>query len=497
MPSSPEHQNSAPTPVAPVPKSRFKFYIWVGVIVLLLIATVAFAAWIERDNFSTMIPSSTVQSVDSSPCYVVQQDKVFLTLGNSAVSATSSYLVLGADANSFTSITPSPLSVFGIEGAQVSGSVCYGKDAQHVFFGRYAMTGADLNSFQIISTNPRFAKDTNYVYRDGMRLYVNIDASTFTMLDQMYGKDAKTVYYEDISNPNYEGFLPLTSANLATFVSLGNYYAKDSHAVYQYGQPIAGANPNNFIVPTSTASSDTSVARNSTEWTYTYADMPSDADIDPSTFQPLSAMYAKDAQHVYFVEQNINPMIVTPIAEADPKTFQVLGGDPFGGDEVGLLAGSYNGIMAKDSQHVYYEGKIVVGADPSTFVWINPIYGKDATHVYMVGPVHEDTTMLPISSDVANFWGDPDGYFAEDSNNIYFEGTPITGVDKATFVIQRTYPYFYGIDSKNVYYIGGDQSSIISGADPTSFVVIDDSNDGLKYEGMDKNNFYYDAKVVK
>ncbi len=388
------------------------------------------------------------------------------------------------------------------------------------------MTGVDPNSFQILSTNPRFAKDASHVYRDGMQLFINIDALSFKMLDQMYGEDNRTVYYDDISNPNYEGFLPLTGADLATFTSLGDYYAKDknnvydygriiqgadvktftvlgcyyakdSQAVYQYGAVVSGANPADFSVPTSSPACDTSSSPTSPQWTYSYTSMPTNVGIDPSTFQPLSAMYAKDDNHVYFIEQNSNPVIVTPIAGADPKTFQVLGDNPFGSNDTGLLSGTYSGAMAKDSQHVYYEGKIVQGADPSTFVWLNPLYGKDASNVYMVGPPHEDTTMIPISTDVMNFWGDPDGYFAEDSNNIYYEGSPIAGVDKATFSIQRTYPYFYGIDSKNVYYIGGDQSSIVVGADPASFVVINDSNDGAKYEAMDKDHFYYDDQVVK
>ncbi|HVM73979.1 MAG TPA: DKNYY domain-containing protein [Candidatus Paceibacterota bacterium] len=530
MPPQLEQQSPTP-PLHGVPAPHKSKSLMIAIAGLVIIVLVVFAVWIKYSYFSSdtsnTLSHSITQNVNPAPCYVVQNGKVFLTLGGNFVSATSSYMVLGADPSSFTPITSSPLTVFGIEGAQVSGSVCYGKDASHVFFGRNAITGADLNSFQILSTNPRFAKDSTYVYRDGMRLFVNIDATSFKMLDRMYGEDAHTIYFDDISNPNYEGFLPLAGADPATFASVGDYYAKDkntvydygsaiqgadvqtfsdigcyyakdSHAVYQYGQIINGASPVDFTVPTSTTSCDTSSgSRNAVQWTYTYANMPTNVGIDPSTFEPLSAMYAKDAEHVYFVEQNVVPTpIVRPIAGADPKTFQVLGDNPFGGNNIGLLSGTYSGVMAKDSSHVYYEGKIVAGADPSTFVWLNPIYGKDASHIYMVGPVHEDTTMLPISSDVVNFWGDPDGYFAEDSNSIYFEGSPIVGVDKSTFVIQRTFPYWYGVDAKNVYYIGY-QTGIISGADPASFVVIDDSNNSAKYEAQDKNHFYYDKQIVK
>ena len=174
------------------------------------------------------------------------------------------------------------------------------------------------------------------------------------------------------------------------------------------------------------------------------------------------------------------------LSGADPKTFVVLGDDPFGYTD--YLA---NGGTAKDDKNVYTDGEKISGVDAKSFVILNTHFKKDSAHVYM------GTTT--ISNDPKHFWGDPDGSFAIDSNTIYYTGKPIPGVDLATFTAQRTYPYYYGIDAYHVYDIGSIHTGgiLIPEADSASFVVIDDSNNKIKYMALDKNHFFYNAKIIQ
>jgi hypothetical protein len=565
----PVPQQPSPAPIQDTQK-KLPFFL-IGIIAILIVFVVAGTAWAYRNQIFSLLSKNSPVASTTQPCYVVRGGKVFFTNGSSTVSPKSSYLVFGADPNSFSAITPSPLPAFGVGSVQLQGQVCYGKDAQHIFFERYVITGADVASFQTLSANPRYAKDANYVYRDGMRLYVKINAPSFTMLGDIYGKDVNNVYYDNVGDPNYEGFLSIPNSDPATFVSLGNYYGKDasaayyvgqvisgvdaksftapgcgyaldSKAVYRYGEVVSGVSPVNFTIPTSTPC-DTDTARQTAfqqaidtsgqspytvdangvyynsdqivsnlenmgipgptpdaapslpgvdptsfttikndpafgkDATHVYAGVSIVAGADPVTFQLLSRFYGKDATHVYVFWPTASIVV-----GVDPDTFVVLD-DPFGSNN-----GEYTGALAKDKNHVYSQGQVIPG-DPATFTILNQSYNEDASHVYM------GTTT--VSSSPSTFWGDPDGNFAEDGNTIYYSGTPIAGVDAATFSVQRTYPYFYGIDSKNVYYIGYQSPLILTGADPASFVVIDDSNDQIKYEAMDKNHFYYDDKIVK
>ena len=570
MPPTLEQQNP-PEPIPQAPQNKSRFFLITTMVIIALVIGASVIAWAYQTKIFSLISRNPPVAVATQPCYVVQGDSVFFTNGNDSISPKNSYLVFGADSRTFTPITEKPLSAFGVGSAQVSGSVCYGKDSKHVFFGRYIITGADINSLQILTTNPRFSKDSQGVYRDGMRLFVKIDVPSFVMLDRIYGKDSNAVYYNDIGNPNYERFLPLPKADVASFVSLGDYYAKDANSVYEYGRPIADvdvktftalgcyyakdsnkvyrygdsiadANPSTFTIPAD-APCDSDAARRDTfqqaldtsgqdpytktktrvyynsdqiisnlenlgipgptpesaaslkgvdpvsfttikndpafgkDATHVYAGAFVIDGADSATFQLLSRFYAKDVKRVYLFWPN-----VSVVDGADPNTFVVLD-NPFGSSN-----GLYTGSLAKDKNHIYSQGKIIPG-DPATFAILNDHYNKDSSHVYM------GTTT--ISSNPSTFWGDPDGYFAKDGNTIYYRGVPIAGANAATFSVQRTYPYFYGIDSTNVYYVGYQSPVILNGADQSSFVVIDDSNDGIKYDAMDKNHFYYDDKVVK
>lgn len=83
---------------------------------------------------------------------------------------------------------------------------------------------------------------------------------------------------------------------------------------------------------------------------------------DAGTFQILGDEdYAKDSRRVFYRGRVIK--------DADPSTFEI------------LLDTTYANY-AKDKTHVYLEGYPVFGADPATFRVIKTPYGRDATTVY-------------------------------------------------------------------------------------------------------------------
>jgi len=73
----------------------------------------------------------------------------------------------------------------------------------------------------------------------------------------------------------------------------------------------------------------------------------------------LSSNYSQDNKYCYY--------FMTPLPEADPATFQLVGE-----------------FYAKDAQRVYTNGGIIEGADPATFRVLNGPAGCscDAQHAY-------------------------------------------------------------------------------------------------------------------
>lgn len=96
------------------------------------------------------------------------------------------------------------------------------RDANHIFFGADKLSD-DAANFQVLTAN--YSKDSKNVYW-GMDK-ISADAATFTAFPSIggtaYGKDSKNVYWGDLKMPK---------ADVASFVGLDHYYAKDKNHVY-------------------------------------------------------------------------------------------------------------------------------------------------------------------------------------------------------------------------------------------------------------------------
>lgn len=169
---------------------------------------------------------------------------------------------------------------------------------------------------------------------------------------------------------------------------------------------------------------------------------------DPSTYKRLNKSYALDVNHVYY-RFNYTYKI---LEGADPSTFKVLSDD-----------------YAADMHHVWFNGNMIEGAEPATFVAphgdisaIADAIAHDA-HDYYRGdqPFH-----------VANMgsFRRIDSNWALDSLQVYYSGLDHIKIRAVSVSDYRTFKAlneYYAVDSKCVYY----KNYIVKGANPKTFKV--------------------------
>jgi hypothetical protein len=111
--------------------------------------------------------------------------------------------------------------------------------------------------------------------------------------------------------------------------------------------------------------------------------------IEPNSFKTfsypggVSDLYFEDRNTMYVMNPDTNPNIgslFSPIADANPNTFAVLG--EIGGVET-------EETYARDSVHVYAMGNIVQGADPDSFKLVggSGFDAQDKNHEYYFGQI--------------------------------------------------------------------------------------------------------------
>ena len=117
--------------------------------------------------------------------------------------------------------------------------------------------------------------------------------------------------------------------------------------------------------------------------------------------------------------------------------------------------------LGHDSERVYYEDKLVSGADVSSLVAIRkPLFRDKRDYYYQAVPLHV--------SDVASFkvmaWFEDD-FWAHDSRCAYYDTVRIDGVDLDSFKILEMSK---AKDKHHVYYFG----RVIPDADPATYEIL-------------------------
>ncbi|HEX4191194.1 MAG TPA: DKNYY domain-containing protein [Marmoricola sp.] len=219
----------------------------------------------------------------------------------------------------------------------------------------------------------------------------------------------KTVYYLDAFPGDA---FTIKGADAKTFKILDTTYARDKHAVYLDGSPLAEADPATFelldqpdyskdsghvflrdrVLTTDTADFKFLGSGLTEDGAHVYDSGGSVLSDDPAHFKILS-----DADHYLFVEDASTVRVNgNPIKGADPATFGVDRGAyatdahrAFYFDQtipgvnlatLTVLAGPY----ARDAEHAYWMGKVIPRADPRTFTVLNANFEctADSTHAY-------------------------------------------------------------------------------------------------------------------
>lgn len=198
--------------------------------------------------------------------------------------------------------------------------------------------------------------------------------------------------------------------------------------------------------------------------------------IDKETFQEISAVYSKDKNGVYVIENRG----WKKLEGLDPVTFEIIN---ISGSARQYLKDK-NGVYSidGDSDNLVLEK---LPYDPQTYEVINQLYSRDKNNIYYDNKKIE-------GADLPTFQRIDEYIYSKDKNNIYFRGKKISGVDKETF--EKIDKYNYSKDKNNIYY----DDKKIEGVDKNTFELTYDFGSVVnEYYSKDKNNVYYENKKLK
>jgi len=156
---------------------------------------------------------------------------------------------------------------------------------------------------------------------------------------------------------------------------------------------------------------------------------------------------------------------------------------------------------AKDKNHAYVSSEVIPKADARTFQLVDNCghYAKDATHVFYLTYALQD-------ADPATFTFAGGNFFGKDLRRVFYRSTVISGADVTTFhpiFDPRGKATLYSKDANHVYVSSpqSEETTTLTGADPYTFVAFDTVNppscgDGCTYYAQDKNHKYMLDHIV-
>ena len=192
--------------------------------------------------------------------------------------------------------------------------------------------------------------------------------------------------------------------------------------------------------------------------------------IDKETFQEISAVYSKDKNGVYVIENRG----WKKLEGLDPVTFEIIN-----------ISGSARQYL-KDKNGVYS-----IDGDSDNLVLEKLPYDPQTYEVINKNNIYYDNKKIE-GADLPTFQRIDEYIYSKDKNNIYFRGKKISGVDKETF--EKIDKYNYSKDKNNIYY----DDKKIEGVDKNTFELTYDFGSVVnEYYSKDKNNVYYENKKLK
>jgi hypothetical protein len=310
----------------------------------------------------------------------------------------------------------------------MSTSSYYSIDYKSAYYQNEPLIESDPNTFTVIGEDSlgNYAKDKNHVYLGGS-IIKDADPATYGGdwdFSPDYTYDKNHVFYREVAMPG---------ADPKTFQDLGNGYAKDAEQVYYATSTVIGADSKTFAIITPTDGVSGNFAKDNKQ---VYLNGKAISGSNPASYQLLTCGYAKDDKHVYYMSVMIKQAVAASFS-VNNSTYC----DCF-----------YS--FGQDGQHVFLNGKVVVGAEPTSFKILKPFYSFDCSMA--------DNTNYPYAYP-----------YATDKNNVYFGGKIISGADPASFIFFGKTASFGGLSGigcaydKNGFYLGGKLTVSGNGAGRT------------------------------
>ena len=318
------------------------------------------------------------------------------------------------------------------------------------------ITGADRNSFEILGYS--IARDKNNVYNEGEKLE-NVDIASFKYFDYGIAKDKNRVFYIDRHKD-------IENADSKTFEKMGeSYYFRDKNNVFALKNDYSDSNYNSGL----------EVLKN----------------IDRNSFDVLNNEIGKDKNGVYYFGEKIDG-----IPSNNAKIVEELGDNDYilqSGNDHYLMT-----VNEKDSDNnERFEIKKIdsLNIDFDTFKYfeMSDLY-KDKNSFYY----HSDNDLKKIKSDIDVKNAEKMiklRDFIKDKNNIYhFSDGKLEKINLKIDVNNLEYlddgnSTFsnYLRDGKNVYFVNdeGGKVKIVKNVDKNTFKVVNGNY------GVDSKNVYY------
>lgn len=323
----------------------------------------------------------------------------------------------------------------------------YYKDSKAIYYWWKILEWVDYNSFRIINND--FAKDKNFIYTHGNIFTVtdyntldeyNFDPNTFEVLGNWYIKDSKAVYYWNRK---------IDWVNLESFKVINEYFCIDNKNVFFIWSKIELLDPNTFEII------DEYFVKDSTFILQIQKDQWMSIKIlkwiDPLTFKRKNN-FILDKEHVYDWDWNI-------IEWSDPESFELI-----------------DSIFQKDKVNYYYNWYKIDWVNSESFEQLRnnyiSYYDSHKKNIIIWPKILDNTTVESINS-----YFSKDKYFIYNSIELYIPWDKDYCKYQNSIIRWMNISNIENIDEKYVKdrnFVYNWDWNIIAWADPNSFTLIND-----------------------
>ncbi len=291
---------------------------------------------------------------------------------------------------------------------EVSDSYFYSRDKEHIIYspmgnwfslGKHEMD-VDLSTFKVLGRD--YAKDQQYAYFKSRAINFQIDVPSFNVKEGYVPLDKNHVYVlvDDLYylDDSREGFKILEDADPNTYVQLNYNFAKDKNFVFRNNEKIKEVNHESFEVINDEFCKD-----NNGVYFYWYQKpLRIIKEVNLSEVVALTNSCIRDDKYIYIHIGRRNYEEVDEVINIPFKDVETI---KFFEDHA----------FIKVDDKIYYEGVILEAADAFSFEEIGYGYAKDVKYVFFNGKV------IP-GADSKTFKYNDIKYTFSDKNNTYKAG---------------------------------------------------------------------------